>query len=362
LAAVALLAAVAGAQAPRERWRVQFIHDEDEETLQFVDLAFPSAKRGVAVGVLTKGERRQAVAMVTSDGGLKWDQVKLKDEPLSLFFLDETRGWVVTDGGVYETSEAGRTWKKIRAPKNVLEVYFTTPQRGFAAGLRKQAWHTSDGGINWTKIAAAAQATGNPDHSAYNVIAFAGAKLGMIGGFNRPPRRNAPRLPAWIEPEERPRRRQIPNLMLLLQTTDGGATWTSQTASVFGTLSTLDLSAEGVGLALIEFLDDFEIPSEVHALDLRSGKSTSIFRRKDRAVTDLKAVPGAVYLAAVEPTGQLARSPIPGALRILRSRDLKNWEEMEVDYRASANRVVLAAAGNEVWAATDTGMILKLGQ
>ena len=34
---------------------------------------------------------------------------------------------------------------------------------------------------------------------------------------------------------------------------------------------------------------------------------------------------------------------------------------MEVDYHAVARRVILSAAGpNDIWAATDTGMILKL--
>jgi hypothetical protein len=34
---------------------------------------------------------------------------------------------------------------------------------------------------------------------------------------------------------------------------------------------------------------------------------------------------------------------------------------MQVDYRAVARRVILATAGpDHVWAATDTGMILKL--
>jgi hypothetical protein len=39
---------------------------------------------------------------------------------------------------------------------------------------------------------------------------------------------------------------------------------------------------------------------------------------------------------------------------------LKGWDEMKVDYRASAQRVVFAAAGTDLWLATDNGMILKL--
>jgi hypothetical protein len=41
------------------------------------------------------------------------------------------------------------------------------------------------------------------------------------------------------------------------------------------------------------------------------------------------------------------------------SGDLVNWVESEVDYRAVARRVILATAGEHIWAATDTGMILR---
>ena len=46
---------------------------------------------------------------------------------------------------------------------------------------------------------------------------------------------------------------------------------------------------------------------------------------------------------------------------MLRSNDLKVWEEMEVDYRAVAQRAVIAAPdAKHMWVATDTGMILTL--
>jgi len=46
---------------------------------------------------------------------------------------------------------------------------------------------------------------------------------------------------------------------------------------------------------------------------------------------------------------------------MLESRDLKNWSEMPVDYRAVAQSLVLAGPDpDHLWAATDTGMILHL--
>jgi hypothetical protein len=63
----------------------------------------------------------------------------------------------------------------------------------------------------------------------------------------------------------------------------------------------------------------------------------------------------------VEPAGTLFQSPLPGKLKILKSDDLENWDEMEVDYRGVARSARLASPdGVNVWVGTDTGMILKL--
>jgi hypothetical protein len=45
----------------------------------------------------------------------------------------------------------------------------------------------------------------------------------------------------------------------------------------------------------------------------------------------------------------------------MKSADWSNWQEMEVDYRATAHRAMLSAVDDRnIWVATDTGMILKL--
>jgi hypothetical protein len=46
---------------------------------------------------------------------------------------------------------------------------------------------------------------------------------------------------------------------------------------------------------------------------------------------------------------------------MLESANLKVWREMDIDYRAVAQRAVLAAVdAQHAWVATDTGMILSL--
>jgi hypothetical protein len=225
-------------------------------------------------------------------------------------------------------------------------------------GYQKTILETHDGGKNWTPVGEASKPTGNPAFTAYTNIAFQGP-LGLIAGASVPPRREP--YPRWMDPARASLRRQTPSLTLVLETRDSGATWRSQTAPVFGVVESLHLSGM-VGLSVLEFQDTFEVPAEVYLLDLATGKSTSVFREKNRRVTDSAVFPGQHgFLAAVEPPGRLNNLPIPGKVKMLTSADLKEWKEMEVDYRAVATSLVLAGPDpDHMWAATDTGMILRL--
>jgi hypothetical protein len=64
------------------------------------------------------------------------------------------------------------------------------------------------------------------------------------------------------------------------------------------------------------------------------------------------------FLAGTESQGQV-RSVAPGKVKVVSSPDLRSWTEMPVDYRAVSQRVLLTGAAEEVWLATDNGMILK---
>ena len=131
---------------------------------------------------------------------------------------------------------------------------------------------------------------------------------------------------------------------------------------MFGRPTRLVFGADGRGLLLLEFRDAFQYPSEVFRLGAGADKGGRAFRREDRAVTDVTLLTGGLaYLAAVEPAGRLAWSPVPGKVKLMRSADTSAWTEMEVDYRAVARRVILAVLdADHAWAATDTGMILRL--
>jgi len=68
---------------------------------------------------------------------------------------------------------------------------------------------------------------------------------------------------------------------------------------------------------------------------------------------------GAYYIAGIALTSKL-RDEVPQKVRVLTSRDLKQWKALDVDYRAAANRVIPAGAGEDLWMASNNGMILRL--
>jgi hypothetical protein len=79
-----------------QRWTIQYFYDHDRERLDVVDLAFPSAQRGIALGAIYREDSSRApkpVTVTTRDGGANWTLAPLKDQPRSLFFLNDSLGW-----------------------------------------------------------------------------------------------------------------------------------------------------------------------------------------------------------------------------------------------------------------------------
>jgi len=376
---VAFCLALVISPAFAQRWTVQYFYDEDRATLELEDLAFPSAQRGIAVGTI-HGEfgaasKSKFTILGSSDGGEHWTLKPLPDHPRSLFFLNDQMGWMVTDDAVWLTGDSGETWKKISEQKKpdsklkpkptgglILRVWFLDPNHGFAVGLQKTMLETHDGGHQWTPVADSLKPESNPAFTAYTRIAFDGPTLGFVMGGSSPPRPGDDRqLPSWLDPQKAINRVQVPNLTLLLQTTDGGATWHASTSPLFGVVGSLRV-ARPDGLIVMGFNESFTWPSEVHHFSLKDGKTTLVFREKNLRVTDSALFPGPRgFLAAVEPPGQLNSAPIPGKVRMLTSSDLSDWKEMNVDYKAVARSLILAGPdADHLWAATDTGMILHL--
>jgi hypothetical protein len=363
---VGLVLAAAGIAAPAlaERWRIQYFYDRDRETLHIGDLRCPTARRCIASATIDneKGSRRPTV-VVTSDGGAHWALVPLRETPISLFFLNESNGWMVGSRNLWRTIEGGRGWEKVgKLPQGTLRVAFLDEKHGFAVGLKKSVSETTDGGLDWKPVPAAAEPKTREEHTVYSWIEFVDPMNGIITGFSRPPRRDPLGLPDWVNPESAVERRQWPTVSITLDTHNAGATWSPSTGSFFGQISRVRLSPAGVGLGLISFMDNFEWPAEVFRVNWKTGKSGRVFRDKNRRITDVAVFSEKLgYLAGQEVLGQLHQSPIPGRLKMYKSTDLQEWKEMDVDYRANAAVALLAAADEQnIWVATDTGMILKL--
>ena len=344
-------------------WDIQYRYRQIDSSLTITDFTFPSATRGVACGYTTdRKDKDRPLVLVTSDAGEHWTETPVKEAGISLYFLDDSTGWMVTDKGIWSTAESGRSWTKLKsAPSGLLRVWFMDRRHGYAAGLQKRAFETLDGGETWTLLEILKEVQGDPVYTTFGEISFAGDK-GIISGWNIPPRRGGP---DWMEPERAGARRQLPHYSVFLQTLDGGKSWMKSEASVFGQVTRVCLTPQGTGLGLLQFRDVFEYPSEVMRINVHTGKSVRSFREKNRAITDVRLFAGSAtaVIAGYEPSGPVYNSPIPGKLKVLTSLDQEKWTEMTVDYRAVAHSALIAGPDEtHLWIATDTGMILKLVQ
>jgi len=342
------------------RWSIQFLYDRADSNFAIEDLQCPTAQHCVAGGLIDdrKGHEQGAV-VVSSDAGKHWSQYEVKERPISLFFLNDGLGWMVTDRGLWSTDEGGRAWTKIYSRKGILQAWFLDSEHGYIGGLKGMVQETTDGGKTWTKLAAGEQV---PDAQSlnYELITFQGPHGIIVGA----PESSTPALSNVEEPGERPERQNhAEKKMALLETSDGGKNWRSGTFSFDGELSQLRISERGYVISLILYRDPkYPVGSAVYETTLGSRDGRIIFAERDRAASDIALLSdGRAVLATVEPPGNSTQVPIPGKLKILESANLKVWKEMDVDYRAVAQRAVIAAPdAQNIWVATDTGAILKL--
>jgi photosystem II stability/assembly factor-like uncharacterized protein len=359
--ALGLLGSLATLHAA-DRWKIQYSYDQAGSNFDIRDLACPSAQHCVAAGVITnKNDRQQGAVVVSSDSGLHWSQYEVREQPVSLFFLDENLGWMVTDHGLWSTEEGGRSWNRVEYRKGILQAYFLDANHGYIAGTPGLLDETLDGGKTWTKLPEAKSALPDPRAVSYDSITFQGPH-GIIVGEIDP---SASKLKSRSDASES----QPPSKhAIMLETLDGGKKWTSGSIPLEDDLGRLRISKEGFALVLVVYSEvHAPLASAVFQTPLAPIHPRLIFGERDRAVTDVALLDdGRGIVVAVEPPGNAPQVPIPGKLKILESRNLtlgKNivWQEMDVDYRALAQAAVLAVVdAHHIWVATDTGAILGL--
>jgi hypothetical protein len=343
-----------------QRWKIQYFFDKSDSGLDLRDIQCPTTLRCVAAGVIEdKKGHEDGVVVITNDGGKQWTKLDVKERPQSLFFLNESLGWMVTDKGVWSTEESGRSWKKLEGLKGILRVHFLNPSHGYAIGFPKAAYETTDGGKKWTKLAAAENVSTIAKETVFNCIAFLGDH-GIIIGAEIPPQYE--RSPIWADPLGGRYRRERSKTAIVIETLDGGKTWNSNTTSIVGSPVKLQLHPGKYAILLVQYQNYYDVPSSIVRIDLGGKTPRTLLGEHDRAITDVTVfADGTGMVAAIEPPGNSNQVPIPGKLHVLRSEALKLWTEMDVDYKAIAQRAILAAPDHQhAWIATDTGMILSL--
>lgn len=341
-----------------EKWTMQFFHEKEGETFEIVDLECPSATHCVAVGDITGPDKPRSTAVITNDGGAHWAYVKLDESPVSLFFRNASLGWMATEKGIWKTEDGGEKWKRLKKYKGLEAVWFSDDLHGWAIGSPKLVLRTDDGGLKWTESPAASLATTPADETAYGWMDFGPSGHGVIAGVAGPP---APP-PNWMNPAQANRVRAGKSGILLLHTTDAGANWKISELSALGRLAQVRLAPENKVLMVFQARDGYEMPSSLYQFDLASSGVANLWHSPSRIATDVILLPGGrALMAAIQMPGTSAELVIPGKLKVMTSRSMTDWQDIDIDYRAVARSAVFSAPdANHVWLATDTGMILKL--
>ena len=366
---IAMCVSAAWAAPPEAlRWKMQYLYDDAKTALVIADLQFPSATRGVAVGTIVpaggklrpgKSVRpRGYVALVTSDGGEHWKTVPLEERPSSLFFLNETLGWMATAKGLWKTTDAGRNWTKLpNPPAPVNRVYFADENVGWAACGQETVLATRDGGRRWTPVTAPEKRFRRVASGSYTWITFLNPQDGLILGWSYPPKSSDDPL----EPQRSVNAHEMPYTCWVMETRDGGKTWKSGSHGRTGEITRVRFGPGGRGLGLVEHSGISDFRSEIYRLSWPASENQAVFAHRNVHVTDVwVGSDGACYLAGTVGANRFD-GIVPQKVVVARSLDLKQWTPIDVDYRAVANRVMLAGAdGQNLWMATNNGMILKL--
>lgn len=110
--------------------------------------------------LITVGDRGQVLA---SNDGLKWAQVAVPVRSMltALSFVDDQIGWAVGhDATIIKTEDGGKTWmlQNFEPEKETafLAVIASDANHAVAAGAVGLLYATSDGGLNWSEVAAPA--------------------------------------------------------------------------------------------------------------------------------------------------------------------------------------------------------------
>jgi len=191
---------------------------QNATTNDLYGVSFTDANTGTVVGT-------NHVILRTTNGGETWTGSPYPTGYLlyGVCFIDANTGWVVGGSGngiILHTTDGGTNWTTQSIGGVYLyRVCFTDANTGWAVGssipgngpMNGIILHTIDGGINWTSQQIGAMATYMYD------VSFTGANTGTIIGYRQSVTFQTAGGVMYIGPAS-----------IILQTTNGGASWTEQ--------------------------------------------------------------------------------------------------------------------------------------
>jgi photosystem II stability/assembly factor-like uncharacterized protein len=132
-------------------WEVQLA-----DTTARYDIFFLDAKHGWATNNWVGPDE----LLFTADGGKTWErqaqgQFRDNDEVFSVMFLDLLKGWVVgyTGGrGGIRTKDGGKTWQRDSTLVSAEQLFFADSSYGWARHTSRWIYRTSDGGERWERV------------------------------------------------------------------------------------------------------------------------------------------------------------------------------------------------------------------
>jgi|GEM_PF-265336 len=346
------------------RWQVRYQFDELGKRCQLQDFAMPTPPFGLATTLIEDESSGDVKArlLITRDGGKTWTQQKCEKNPQGIFVLDSVTAWYVANRKIYVTHDAGLKWEKLPAPsEGITQLWFASPETGFAFGFGKVFYRTGDGGRTWTAVLESESLGIKSPQTYLRSAAMLSSGTGMLVGDSTAVPPEGGTLPDWMTPDRALKRRDIPGTAIYYQTHDGGKSWNGQVSSAFGTVRRVRMGPSRAAV-IFQYRESFPWPAELYVIDLRTGKSAPVLRRKELVIHDMLVFnDGSLLAAATQPAGRLRNSPVPGKLRILWSPDSAAWFEMKVDYRAVGNSATFSECANGTfWLATDEGAIVQL--
>ena len=126
------------------------------ESYPLLSVFFISEQKGFAVGGYSTG-----VLLSTSDGGQSWDSLNYSHSLNTVFFINDSIGWISGYRRILKTTDAGSTWDIIVENSTVGsdyfgEIYFRDEYNGYivfagenAPSCANVVRRTTDGGYTW---------------------------------------------------------------------------------------------------------------------------------------------------------------------------------------------------------------------